>query len=129
RDAAAQASVHAATDITGFGLAGHAFEVARASGVALRFDVGVMPLLPRVEELVRAGHLTRGETSNRAYVGEALRFEGVPEALQSVLVDPQTSGGLLLAMPLEEASQVAAAAGGVVVGRVESGPVAVTFAT
>jgi len=127
RDAAIDHDVHAATDITGNGLAGHAWEIARASGVALRVRVEAVPQLPRVRELVRAGHITRGATSNRAYVGDALRFEGVHAEVQSVLVDPQTSGGLLLSLPPEQAEVVAASCGGAVVGVVEPGPAAVVF--
>lgn len=128
RDAAHGRDVHAATDITGFGLAGHAFEMAQGSGVRLRFDVAALPMLPGVLALVKDGHLTRGETSNRAYVGDALQFEGVDEARQSVIVDPQTSGGLLMALPPDQAAAVATASGGVVVGSVEAGDVAVVFA-
>ena len=127
RDAAVDRDVHAVTDITGFGLAGHAFEMARASGVTLRFRVDAVPMLPGVVDLVRAGHLTRGETSNRVYVGEALRFEGVADELQSVLVDPQTSGGLLLALPPDDAEAVAVACGAMVVGTVDDSGVGVTF--
>ena len=127
RDAALSLEVHACTDVTGFGLAGHAWEMAKASGVALRFDVSRIPLLPHALELAHAGHLTKGELSNRQYVGEALRFEGVAAALQSLLVDPQTSGGLLLALPLAQAEGLAARGAGVLVGRVEPGPAAIVF--
>jgi len=127
RDAAAGHDVHAATDITGYGLAGHAFEVARASGVGLRFRVGDLPTLPGLPELVRAGHVPGGAHKNRDYVGEALRFEGVDEVWRSVLVDPQTSGGLLFALPADQAAAVAGASGGAVVGTVEEGDVAVVF--
>lgn len=104
------------TDITGFGLAGHAWELARASGVVLEFEAAALPLLEGALELARAGHLTRGDKSNRRLVGEALHFEGVSSELQSVVLDPQTSGGLLLALPPEGAESV-----GTVVGRVLAG--------
>jgi len=98
-EVAARGPVHAATDITGFGLAGHAWEMARASEVALVFDTASVPLLPHAVALAEAGNLTRGDTSNRVYVGSALSFSRAGPGLQSILVDPQTSGGLLLAVP------------------------------
>ncbi len=125
RDAARGLEVHAATDITGFGLAGHAWEMAAASGVALAFDVPRIPLLPGVVELAAAGHLTRGDRDNRPYVRD-LRFEAVSAALQSVLVDPQTSGGLLLSLPPEQA-RVLTDRGWPVVGEVLPGPAAIVF--
>ena len=121
RDAAAEGVVHAATDITGFGLVGHAWEIARASGVKLVFDAHAIPLLPHARELAAAGHLTRGERSNRSYVGHALSWRGVAEDLQRLFVDPQTSGGLLLSLPEQDARRLAAAGVGAVVGRVEAG--------
>jgi selenide,water dikinase len=99
RDAAIGGEVHAATDITGFGLVGHAWEMARAGGVRLRFDAAALPVLPEALALAAAGHLTRGNVSNRVYVGEALHLQGVHDELAAVVVDPQTSGGLLLAVP------------------------------
>ncbi len=127
RDAAANRVVHAATDVTGYGLAGHAFEMASASRVSLRIRADAVPQMPHLLELVAQGHTTGGAVSNRAYVGEALHFEGLPDDIQAVMVDPQTSGGLLLAMPPADAEAVAVATGGAVIGVVEEGPVAVTF--
>jgi len=122
RDAAARGPVHAATDITGYGLVGHAWELAKASGVRLRIAAETVPLLPHARELAAARHLTRGERSNRAYVGDALTWQGVPGELQSVLVDPQTSGGLLLSLPPEQAARLVAEGTGVDIGGVEAGP-------
>lgn len=127
RDQALDQSVHAATDITGFGLAGHAWEMAAASGARLEFDAGAVPLLPHAVALAEAGHLTRGDVSNRLYVGDALTFAGVDAALQRVLVDPQTSGGLLLALPASGAEALEAAGVVVRVGQVGEGPAAVAF--
>ncbi len=129
RDVAHPLAVHAATDITGFGLAGHAWEMAKASGVRVTFDVDRMPILVHAVALADAGHLTRGEHSNREYVGDALRFEGVSEALQSVMVDPQTSGGLLMALPEADAQTLVEAGVAHRVGSVEEGPAAVVFGT
>lgn len=128
RDAALGLRVHACTDITGFGLAGHAWEMARASGVDLRFDTGAIPLIPGARALAEQGHLTRGETSNPEYVGEALVFDpSLHASLRSVLVDPQTSGGLLFALPPEDADVLMAAGVGVRVGVAAEGPARITF--
>ena len=90
------------TDITGFGLLGHAYEMAKASGITMKIDTSKVPLLPDVLELIRQKMLTRGDKNNRAYVGETVRFrEGVTKEMQSALFDPQTAGGLLVS--LEEA--------------------------
>jgi selenide,water dikinase len=112
--------VHACTDVTGFGLAGHAWEIARASGVRLEFSAQALPLLPEALRLAGEGHLTRGDKSNRRLVGEALRMDGVHPDLQRLIVDPQTSGGLLVSAPPGQVS-------GTVVGHVVEGPPAVRF--
>ncbi len=114
--------VHAATDVTGFGLAGHAWEMARASGVVLRLEADRLPVLPHARSLARKGHLTRGDKETRAWLGDRLRFEDVPGELQSICVDPQTSGGLLLAMPPDDAQRLSAQGGGHVIGSVQPGP-------
>jgi selenide, water dikinase len=111
-----QADVRCATDITGFGLAGHLFHVARASEVTIELEAGSLPLLPGVERMVGAGMTTGGGDRNREFVGESLRFDdSVPEWLRLVVVDPQTSGGLALftRKPIE---------GAVRIGRVVEGP-------
>lgn len=89
--------VRCATDITGFGLAGHLFNVARASGVRIRLSWGQIPLLPHLEDLVARKHTTGGGWNNRAFLSERLSIaEGIPAWAEAVLVDPQTSGGLAL---------------------------------
>lgn len=94
---AARAS--AATDVTGFGLLGHALNVARASKKTLRFWSGAVPVLPRVLEFARAGVAPAGLHSNLAYALPYVTFdEGVPEPLRMAFADPQTSGGLLIAV-------------------------------
>lgn len=125
RDAGAAGVVHACTDVTGNGLVGHAWEIARASGVRLVIDAAAVPLLSGAIQAAEAGHLTRGERSNRGYVGEALSWDAVPAALQSVLVDPQTSGGLLFSLPAVDADRLVAAGVGVRVGTVEPGKAAI----
>ena len=125
RDAGAAGVVHACTDVTGNGLVGHAWEIARASGVQLLIDAAAVPLLPGAIQAAEAGHLTRGDRSNRGYVGDALSWGAVPAALQSVLVDPQTSGGLLFSLPAADAERLVAARVGTRVGSVEPGEAAI----
>lgn len=91
---------NACTDVTGFGLLGHAYEMAKASGVTLNIDPTKVPLLPDVLELISQGMLTRGDKNNRVYVGETVKIdESVSAAMQSALFDPQTAGGLLISLP------------------------------
>ena len=120
-EAAMARTVHGCTDITGFGLVGHAWELARASGVQVHLSADDVPLLPHAVEAAEEGHLTRGETKNRSYVGDALHWSGVAPGLQSVLVDPQTSGGLLLAMPPDDAAALVEQGVGHVVGTCRAG--------
>jgi selenide,water dikinase len=95
---------NACTDITGFGLLGHAYELARASGVTLNIESKAVPLLPDVLELISQGMLTRGDKNNRIYVGETVTFDsGVTPQMQSALFDPQTAGGLLISLPAANA--------------------------
>jgi selenide, water dikinase len=89
--------VRCATDITGFGLAGHLFNVARSSEVGIEIDAGSLPLLPNLKELVEADMLGGGATTNESFVGDAISFaDDVPDWLRKVVFDPQTSGGLAL---------------------------------
>ena len=91
------AGVKCATDITGFGLAGHLFNVARASGVSIELHSGSLPILPGVQGMVEQGHTTGGAGKNRSFLGDALQIaEDVPDWLVQVALDPQTSGGLAL---------------------------------
>lgn len=98
------AGVHAVTDITGFGLVGHAFEMADASGVTIEIEASKVPLLENALTLARKGVLTRAYKSNLEYIGE--RFAaggGVEDTLVHVLADAQTSGGLLIAVAPDRA--------------------------
>ncbi len=103
------ASVHAATDVTGFGLLGHALHIAQASRVVLEFDVSTVPRFAGAEATLARGIVTRAHTSNARYVEAHLRGR---EALQEVdwltLVDPQTSGGLLLCVDPERVDELIA---------------------
>ena len=109
------------TDVTGFGLLGHAYEMAKASKVTLNIDSKAVPLLPEVLELISQGMLTRGDKNNRVYVGETVRIEkSVSGEMQSALFDPQTAGGLLISMSESDASEfLRSVADSVVIGRVE----------
>ena len=111
---------NACTDITGFGLIGHAFEMAKASGVTLNIDSKAVPLLPDVLELISQGMLTRGDRNNRVYVGETVRIESsVSGEMQSALFDPQTAGGLLISLEEANAKQfLSEVPGSVVIGLV-----------
>src|SRR5206468_9750188 len=99
RDAMLEAGAHAATDITGFGLAGHAYEMAEGSRVTLVLELSRLPLLPGVSSLVRRRFLTRASATNASHVAPALRVEGRPDpVLLDVFYDAQTSGGLLISV-------------------------------
>ena len=89
----------AATDVTGFGLLGHALNIARASRKTIRIWSRAVPLLPGVLEFAASGVAPAGLQSNAAYLAPETRYdEAVPEPLRMALVDPQTSGGLLIAV-------------------------------
>ena len=115
-------TVHACTDITGFGLLGHAREMAAASGVDLVLSAKALPLLPEVLEAAAMGLVPGGAYNNREYLKcRNVTFAvGVSEALQDVCFDPQTSGGLLFSLPQKEAESLLAAlhAAGVVAAKV-----------
>jgi selenide, water dikinase len=123
----ASRGIRAATDVTGFGLVGHGFEVARASGVRLIFDSDALPALPGALELAAGGFETGGASSNRRFVAPALTVANVvPPAAVALALDPQTSGGLLACVPAADVDDAVRAlnAAGVqawTVGRVEAG--------
>jgi selenide, water dikinase len=95
---------HGCTDITGFGLLGHAFEMAKASKVTIKIESNKVPLLPDVLDLIEQKMLTRGDKNNRAYVGDTIKIaESVSKEMQSALFDPQTAGGLLISVEKEKA--------------------------
>lgn len=92
--------VIAATDVTGFGLLGHGFEMARASGTRFAFDAATLPSLPGALEAARAGVETGGAAHNRRFVAGSLEVgPGVTPELVTLAHDPQTSGGLLATVP------------------------------
>ena len=132
---AGRAGVHAVTDVTGFGLAGHGLEMARGAGLTVRLDAAAAPLLPGVEALVRAGVRTGASTRNWASYGESVILPaGFEDWRRDLLTDPQTSGGLLIAAAPEAAEDILALCRGegfdraAVVGRTAAGPARVEVA-
>ncbi len=98
-EAMVEAGAHAATDVTGFALLGHAWEMARASNVTLEIEAARVPLIPGALALAAQGLLTSGDKSNRLYVGEDVRLAGdIGKELAALLFDPQTAGGLLISI-------------------------------
>jgi selenide,water dikinase len=119
--------VHALTDVTGYGLLGHALEMAEASGVALEIHAASLPLLPGARAAVESGAIPAGLNANRAWVEAKVDLTVVDATTASLLCDPQTSGGLLAAVAerdaaklLERCSERGVVA--TVVGRVVEGP-------
>jgi len=96
-------TVHSMTDITGFGLIGHAREMALASGVSLRISASAVPLLEGALECVRAGYIPGGLKNNREFAECMVEYEDqIPEDVKALLFDPQTAGGLLISTPYGE---------------------------
>ena len=98
--ALAAAGAHAATDVTGFGFTGHALEMATGSGVRLEVEMAALPLLPDAVSLCGEGHTCGGTKSNHGYTRDRIAYdESLDDASRGLLNDPQTSGGLLIAVP------------------------------
>jgi selenide, water dikinase len=122
------AGVHAVTDVTGFGLLGHALELCRGAGLTAQISAEP-PLLAGVEALARAGVRTGASTRNWASYGQDVRLpDGLADWRRDLLTDPQTSGGLLIAVAADEADHVLALvrergfSAAAVVGRLQAGP-------
>jgi selenide,water dikinase len=99
-DAMVRLDAHGCTDVTGFGLIGHAREVALASGVTLEIETERMPFLPGAVEYSLAGAVPGGLKNNREFAGPCVEsLRAVPGEIEALLYDPQTSGGLLIALP------------------------------
>src|SRR3989442_15768418 len=120
--------VHAATDVTGFGLLGHLRTLLQASGAAAELRVAAVPALPRARGAAERGAVPGGAERNMASVAEAGHFAaGVDQAMRLLLADAQTSGGLVIAVAAERADALVAALGrertpaAAVIGRVVSG--------
>ena len=97
-------NIRSATDVTGFGLLGHVWEMAKASQVQLEIDSDKVPLLNGALEMVRQNMLTRGDQTNREFVGKGVSLDSnISPELVSLLYDPQTAGGILMSAPTERA--------------------------
>jgi selenide,water dikinase len=106
---AQEVGVHAATDITGFGLLGHSSEMTNLSGVGARFHLGQLPFLAGARDYAEQWLFPGGANRNQDYFGCGVHFAGsIPDAIQLLLFTPETSGGLLLAVPPENASALVA---------------------
>jgi selenide,water dikinase len=102
-----EGQVHAMTDVTGFGLIGHARELARASAVSLRLNAGKVQLLPGALECVRAGFVPAGLKNNREFAECVVGYEGsISEEVKTLLFDPQTAGGLLISVTATQAEDL-----------------------
>jgi selenide,water dikinase len=103
RDAMVKYRVHACTDVTGFGLLGHAFEMAQGSDVELELCVDGVAFLPEALELARMGILPEGMYRNRTFAEEGVDAGETELCKQDILYDPQTAGGLLIAVDARDA--------------------------
>lgn len=99
---------NAVTDVTGFGLFGHAHELAARSGVRVRIVAEALPALPGALEVAAAGERTGGDRRNREFVGDAVQLDGADPGLVALGFDPQTAGGLLVSLPAERVVTAAA---------------------
>jgi len=116
---------HACTDITGYSLMGHAYEMAQASSVGIVLYAAAIPLLPGALTFAEQGYLTGGDVTNREYTHGCVTVDKkIPAALNKILFDPQTSGGLLVAVHADkaddyvEALHAAAVSEATLIGRV-----------
>ncbi len=128
-EAMIELGITAATDVTGFGLLGHALEMARASGVRLIIEAGRVPLIEGVTELAGMGMIPAGTFKNRDYCSHVMGVaQGVDPLKLDLLADAQTSGGMLISVPDEKLAPLLESLGrhgalcAEVIGRVEAGP-------
>ena len=101
--------VNAVTDVTGFGLVGHSYEMATGSGVTIVLESGWLPLLPEAYDMAQMGIVPAGAYGNRSWIDcGADTAEGIDLALTDIMFDPQTSGGLLVSVPEQSANALLA---------------------
>lgn len=106
-ETAASYDINAVTDITGFGLIGHGYEMAAGSGVGLEFEVDTLPILDEALQMYKKGVTTGVNDQNRALTQGHYRFDlEIPDWHQEIMFDPQTSGGLLISLPASQADQL-----------------------
>jgi selenide,water dikinase len=99
--------VHACSDITGYGLLGHTMEMATGSGVTLILESQKLPILHDAVRLANKGYLTAGRKRNREYLKDKSKIDSIiPKGLVEIALDPQTSGGLLIALPDKHAAKL-----------------------
>ena len=98
--------INGATDITGFGLAGHGYQVAKASNVSIRIKHKELPLFDLTLDSLKSAHLTKAHRSNADYTQSVLNFQQIDEIEKQIYFDPQTSGGLLLSVSPESAQSI-----------------------
>jgi selenide,water dikinase len=127
-----QHGAHAATDVTGCGLLGHAWEMSHGGKVNLRLRASAVPIFEEALYFAKRGYLTKGDVSNREYTrGQVHLDRGVALEMTQVLFDPQTSGGLLIALPAAQAEALvqtlhARGVDAAIIGEVEEGPGEIT---
>lgn len=97
-------AIHAATDITGFGMTGHSYQMAKASGVKIKLTVDQIPRFSRAEEFLNSGFLTKAHRTNDLYTEASTHYQGISKIERLLVNDPQTSGGLLLSVKRDRAS-------------------------
>jgi selenide,water dikinase len=105
---AARVAPHAMTDVTGYALLGHGYEMATLSGVRLRFDYNRLPFLPGAKEYAAQSLFPGGSCRNQDMYAPHIEFGDLSEELQLLLLTPETSGGLLIALPAEDAARLEA---------------------
>ncbi len=105
-EAAKGLRIHACTDITGFGMAGHLCEMAEGSGLTATVFGDRLPILPQVVEMARMGMIPGGMYRNRKYFADRIDLSGVREEIGDIMLDPQTSGGLLFAVDEQDAQEL-----------------------
>lgn len=98
--------VHSVTDITGFGLLGHALEMAKASDVSMRISSHQVPIMKGALEFANMGIIPAGAYRNRSYVSKDIAIGNIPAAIEDILYDPQTSGGLLISVAEKNAEKL-----------------------
>ncbi len=99
-------SIQAATDLTGFGLAGHAMQMAQASQVSMKFQFSKLPLFPQTLSFLKEGYITKAHRTNREYAAEHIDFAQLSDVEALCLFDPQTSGGLFLSVRPEHSKSM-----------------------
>jgi selenide,water dikinase len=111
---------NAVTDVTGFGLLGHAHEVAEGSGVRIALEAAALPALPGALAMAERGLITGGDWRNREFAGRTADLDGIPDSVLALAFDPQTAGGLLVSLPADKSAVLEAhfAAAGLFLARI-----------